>query len=230
MAAVDAKRAEVIELEKSVRISYTLLRSHSQLSPVKSHVMQERPKVFISATTADLGSYRLAVRGALLDRGVYPTPQDHLGPDYQTLLDILRREINACDAVICLVGDVYGREPKNRPSGTPRRSYTQLEFDIAEAFGKPIYVLLADAQCKFDPHQEELPELHQLQQEYRDRLRQRPHKREYFQTLADLRYKIATIHFAEPGAIASKPHPSQGGDSPQQPGAAVASHQPAGGS
>ncbi len=29
--------------------------------------MQERPTVFISATTADLGSYRLAVRDALLD-------------------------------------------------------------------------------------------------------------------------------------------------------------------
>jgi tetratricopeptide (TPR) repeat protein len=117
----------------------------------------------------------------------------------------LRREINACDAVICLVGYVYGQEPKNRPSGAPRRSYTQLEFDIAEAFGKPIYVFLADAQCKFDPHQEELPELRQLQEEYHDRLKQRPHKRESFRTLDDLRYKIATIRFADPGAIASKP-------------------------
>ena len=167
--------------------------------------MQERPNVFISATTADLGSYRLAVRDTLLDQGVHPILQNHLEPDYQTLLDILRREINACDAVICLVGDVYGQEPKNRPSGALRRSYTQLEFDIAEAFGKPIYVFLADAQCKFDAHQEELPELRLLQQEYRDRLKQRPHKRESFRTLDDLRYKIATIRFAEPGAIASRP-------------------------
>ena len=167
--------------------------------------MQERPNVFISATTADLGSYRLAVRDTLLDQGVHPILQNHLEPDYQTLLDILRREINACDAVICLVGYVYGQEPTNRPAGAPRRSYTQLEFDIAEAFGKPIYVFLADAQCKFDAHQEEQPELRQLQQEYRDQLRQRPHKRESFRTLDDLRYKIATIRFAEPGAIASKP-------------------------
>ena len=167
--------------------------------------MQERPNVFISATTADLGSYRLAVRDTLLDQGVHPILQDHLEPDYQTLLDILRREINACDAVICLVGYVYRQEPQ-QPSG--RRSapllYPDLEFDIAEVFSKPIYVFLADAQCKFDPHQEELLELRQLQQEYRDRLRQRPHKREYFHTLDGLRYKIATIRFAEPGAIASR--------------------------
>jgi len=167
--------------------------------------MQERPNVFISATTADLGSYRLAVRDTLLDQGVHPILQNHLEPDYQTLLDILRREINACDAVICLVGEVYGQEPKNRPAGAPRRSYTQLEFDIAEAFGKPIYVFLADARCKFDTPQEELPELRQLRQEYRDQLRQRPHKRESFRTLDDLHYKIATIRFAEPGAITSKP-------------------------
>src|SRR5262252_7634191 len=63
---------------------------------------------------ADLGSYRLAVRDTLLDQGVHPILQNHLEPDYQTLLDILRREINACDAVICLVGYVYGQEPKNR--------------------------------------------------------------------------------------------------------------------
>src|SRR4029434_3025351 len=92
-------------------------------SPAKSHVMQERPNVFISATTADLGSYRLAVRDTLLDQSVHPILQDHLEPDYQTLLDILRREINACDAVICLVGYVYGQEPKNRPAGAPRRSH-----------------------------------------------------------------------------------------------------------
>ena len=34
--------------------------------------MQERPNVFISATSADLGSYRRAVRDILLDAGVHP--------------------------------------------------------------------------------------------------------------------------------------------------------------
>src|SRR5262249_27545072 len=131
--------------------------------------------------------------------------QNHFEPDYQTLLDILRREINACDAVICLVGFVYGQEPKNRPERTPRRSYTQLEFDIAEAFSKPIYVFLADAQCSFDPQPDESRELGQLQQNYREQLRQRPHKREYFRTLEDLRYKIASIRFTEPGGASSKP-------------------------
>ena len=100
--------------------------------------MQEWANVFISATTADLGSYRLAVRNVLLDRGVHPILQDHLEPDYQTMMDILRQAIDACDAVICLVGLVYGQEPQHRPAGAPRHSYTQLEFEIAVAFDKPI--------------------------------------------------------------------------------------------
>jgi tetratricopeptide (TPR) repeat protein len=167
--------------------------------------MQERPNVFVSATTADLGSYRRDVRDVLLDQGVHPIVQDHFESDYQKLLDILRQQVNDCDAVICLVGFVYGQEPKNRPANAPRRSYTQLEFEIAEAFDKPVYVFLADAECPFDPHQEEPQELRQLQEEHRNRLRQRPHKRETFHTLDDLRYKIATIRFAEPGATSSKP-------------------------
>jgi hypothetical protein len=84
-----------------------------------------------------------------------------------------------------------------------------LEFDIAEAFDKPIYVFLAHDQCPCDPHPDEPPELHQLQLEHRERLRQRPHRREYFESLADLRYRIATIPFAEPGPVVDKPqnHP-----------------------
>jgi hypothetical protein len=167
--------------------------------------MQERTNVFISATTADLGSYRRTVRDVLLDRGVHPILQDHFAPDYQTMLDTLRQRINDCDVVVCLVGFVYGREPNTRPAGALRRSYSQLEFDIAEAFDKLLYVFLATEQCPFDPHQDEPPELRQLQQEHRERLRQRPHKREYFHSLDDLCYKIATIPFPEPGAVAGKP-------------------------
>jgi tetratricopeptide (TPR) repeat protein len=174
--------------------------------PGKGKVMQERANVFISATTADLGSYRLAVRDVLLDRGVYPILQDHLEPDHQTMMAILRQEIDACDAVICLVGFGYGQEPKNRPAGAPRRSYTQLEFEIAEAFGKPIYVFLTADQCPCDRRPDESPELRQLQLEYRERLRQRPHKREYFDALADLCRRIATIRFPEPGPAVGKPH------------------------
>ena len=117
--------------------------------------MQERPNVFISATTADLGSYRLAVRDTLLDQGVHPILQDHLEPDYQTLLDILRREINACDAVICLVGYVYGQEPNNHPARSstlvgypagartsPRRSEpAAVAFSLERTDGIPLTAL-----------------------------------------------------------------------------------------
>jgi hypothetical protein len=84
---------------------------------------------------------------------VHPILQDHFAPDYQTMLDTLRQQLNACDAVVCLVGFVHGREPKTRPEGASRRSYSQLEFDLAEAFDKRLYVFLATEQCPFDSPQ-----------------------------------------------------------------------------
>lgn len=168
--------------------------------------MPELAQVFISATTPDLGSYRRAVRDVLLDRGVHPRLQEHLPPDYQPLMDILRREINACDAVICLVGFVYGQEPQARPAQAPRRSYTQLEFDLAESFNKPIYVFLATEQCPFDTQPEESLELRQLQQQYREQLRQRPHKRESCSDLSTLRERIAALPLPASVAGSGKPN------------------------
>ena len=37
-------------------------------------------RIFISATSQDLGSYRRAVRDVLLSEGVFPMLQDHLPP------------------------------------------------------------------------------------------------------------------------------------------------------
>ena len=88
--------------------------------------MQERPNVFISATSADLGSYRRAVRDILLERGVHPIAQDDFECDYQELLDILRQKIDACDAVICLLGFAYGRSRKTArrvPHAVPTRNW-----------------------------------------------------------------------------------------------------------
>ena len=43
------------------------------------HATTERPKVFISATTRDLGSYREEVQNALLTLGIFPIQQDNFG-------------------------------------------------------------------------------------------------------------------------------------------------------
>src|SRR5436190_14458598 len=111
--------------------------------------------VFVSATTKDLGRFRDAVADKLLALDLHPVVQKHFETDYRTLRDKLRDKVSACDAVIHLAGFAYGAEPHGRPDGAPRRSYTQLEFEIAVALGKPVYRFLANPECPFDQAVEE---------------------------------------------------------------------------
>jgi len=151
-------------------------------------------KAFISAVTRELGSFRLAVRDELFTKGVLPVLQDHFPPDYRDLRRVLADQIEDCDAVICLVGFVYGAEPRNRPEGASRRSYTQLEFDIAVEMGKPVYVFLSDDEARpADPCPEEEPEERQLQLAHRAALRARVEKWETFDSVEDLRRQIAEL-------------------------------------
>jgi tetratricopeptide (TPR) repeat protein len=105
--------------------------------------MAEHPEVFISATTRDLGSYRAAIQNALLTLGIFPIQQDDFALAYGQLTDMLRQLVGRCNAVIHLAGFHYGAEPTQPPQGEPRRSYTQIEYDVARELGKPIYLFLA---------------------------------------------------------------------------------------
>ena len=84
------------------------------------------PRVFVSATTRDLGSYRKVVADWLRQQGHVPVIQDdfELQPDFVTIAKMLRDKLAPCDAVVCLIGDYYGFEPKDRPPAEARRSTT----------------------------------------------------------------------------------------------------------
>src|SRR5438067_6756604 len=99
--------------------------------------MSSVPRVFVSATSRDLGSFRKAVSDVLLNLDVHPVVQDHFAPDYRSVVEMLREKIGQCDAVLCLVGRRYGYEPLKREPDQPRRSYTQLEYEIAVELRKP---------------------------------------------------------------------------------------------
>lgn len=92
------------------------------------------PKVFISATSADLASTREVVKEALLTIGCHPIEQTNFPPDWRDVKDMLyeRGQIGDCQALIHIVGLHYGAEPDPTtfPKGTPRRSYTQMEYDL----------------------------------------------------------------------------------------------------
>ena len=72
------------------------------------------------------------VKDALLTIGCYPVEQANFAPDYRTVRKMLEAKIGECQALIHVVGLRYGAEPDpaRLAAGQPRRSYTQLEYDI----------------------------------------------------------------------------------------------------
>ena len=89
-------------------------------------------KVFISATSTDLGRMRQLVKDALLSIDCYPVEQTHFAPDWREVEQMLRARIADCQALIHIVGLRYGAEPNptTLPEGAQRRSYTQMEYHI----------------------------------------------------------------------------------------------------
>ncbi len=110
----------------------------------------------------------------------------------------MKKRIAACDAVICLIGFVFGREPSNRPPDEPRRSYTQWEHYFARELDKPVYLLVADDQTKFDEHEPESDELRQLQLVHRaDAIRDQNWRS--FGSPDQLRAELALLRFTWEG-------------------------------
>jgi tetratricopeptide (TPR) repeat protein len=126
--------------------------------------MRVRAEVFISATTRELRSYREEVKNALLTLGIFPIEQTNFRLAHGPLSARLRSLIAPCDAVFHLAGFYYGAEPSQRPSGEPRRSYTQIEYDVARELQTPLFLFLAAENCDFDdsPEQSEDERTQQL--------------------------------------------------------------------
>ena len=135
--------------------------------------MPTRPEIFISATSKDLASCRQLVRDALLTLGCVPVTQDHFAPDARTVREMLRVRIAACDAVIHLAGECYGAEPFERAPNEPRRSYTQMEYDMARELKKPVYTFICAPDFPYEAHEPEPAELRALQDAHRAALQSR---------------------------------------------------------
>ena len=134
-----------------------------------------RPEIFVSATSQDLRTCRQLIKEALLTLGCVPIEQTNFPPDARTVREMLRVKITACDAVVHVAGEVYGAEPSARDPGEPRRSYTQLEYELATELGKPVYVFVCGAGFPYDEHPPEDTERQTLQQQHRTRLQKSDH-------------------------------------------------------
>ena len=126
-------------------------------------------RVFISATTKDLGTVRELVKQALLTMGCMPVEQTNFAPDYRSVQGMIEHKIADCEAVIHIVGLRYGAEPdlSTLPEGAARRSYTQMEADIARQLGKKLYLFVCAEDFPYDAAPPESEDLQALQRAYR---------------------------------------------------------------
>ena len=109
-------------------------------------------EVFISATSGDLRTVREMVKQGLLTMGCMPVEQDNFPPDYRSVKEMLEDKIAHCDAVVHIVGMRYGAEPDpaTLPEAEPRRSYTQMEADIARRLKKKLYTFICPEDFPFE--------------------------------------------------------------------------------
>jgi len=146
-------------------------------------------RVFISATTHDLGACRTTVKEELLTAGILPVTQENFSPHYLTLKHFIRSEISKCDAVVCLVGKIFGACEANATRN--RRSYTQYEYDCAKEKGKPVFVFIATNDFVPDAPPNQSKDDEDLQNRYRDYLITSGIKWTPFSSVDDLKTKIA---------------------------------------
>ena len=102
-----------------------------------------------------------------------PIVQEDFPPDYKSVRDMLRAKISTCNALVHLAGFYYGAEPQPVLPGPDRRSFTQMEYEIAMELKLPCYVFLCGKNFPFDSHEPEPEEKQQLQLDHRARLLQR---------------------------------------------------------
>ena len=160
--------------------------------------MKARPTLFLSGVSHEFGSFRDAVEIQIQMNGCFPENQPSFPPSYDEVERMLTRRIEGADAVICLVGFRYGAEPRQRPEGARRRSYTQMEFDIALSLGKPVYRFLSDETLRpRDPPEpdegEEDAEAQALQLEHRRNLTATNHLYYFFRDKEELCRQVAEI-------------------------------------
>ncbi len=151
------------------------------------------PRIFVSSTTSDLGTFRVVVDSALIDKETLPISQAHFEADGRPVVDFLENKIASSDAVICLIGPSYGSEPNLREPHAPRRSYTQLEYDIARRLGKPIFVFLATSECSLELQTDEPAELRELQAIHIAQIRQADWRYMQFSSATDLDRQIRAM-------------------------------------
>jgi tetratricopeptide (TPR) repeat protein len=175
-----------------------------------------KPRVFLSRTTAGLAALAEKVADVLTERGFEIIHQPDFGLEWRRIRHMLMEKVREADAVLCLVGPVYGFAPRTTipefrhpDTGREEWSYTQLEYLIARHLHKPTFtILIPDKLCTFvRPEDRGTPEQQQFQDDFiRDVIGKDEHVYRQFQGEADLLGAIRSALIPIP--VTSLPPPS----------------------
>ncbi len=115
-----------------------------------------KPRIFISSVSKELRSARQIVANTLLALGYEPIWQDIFDTSGEDIRGMLRNKIESCSAVLQIVGDAYGAEPRAPDEKFGRVSYTQYEALYARSIGKKVYYLIASHDLPRDAEPESI--------------------------------------------------------------------------
>jgi len=102
-----------------------------------------RPRIFVSAVSAEFKSTRQLIANILVRLGYEPITQEILGTEPGNLTKILSDKVDACDGLIQIVGQAYGEEPPSPLPDFGRVSYTQFEMLYAQSVKKRVWIIIA---------------------------------------------------------------------------------------
>jgi hypothetical protein len=83
--------------------------------------------VFVSSTFRDLGEARKQAIAGISDARHIPIALDRFVPESASDLEVIRREIEASQVYLMILGARYGESPRGE-----RKSYVELEYEMAE--------------------------------------------------------------------------------------------------
>uniref|UniRef100_UPI0037C5C7AD tetratricopeptide repeat protein n=1 Tax=Prosthecobacter sp. TaxID=1965333 RepID=UPI0037C5C7AD len=132
--------------------------------------MSTRPVIFISAVSRELHSARDHVAKTLISLGYEPKWQDIAPTETGDLRDVLRKWVDASNAVIQLVGHSYGFAPRDADPDLGHCSYTQYETLYARQQGKQVWYVILSPEHPTDSCSAEDSALRELQDAYRKKV------------------------------------------------------------
>ena len=101
--------------------------------------MTTKYQIFVSSTFRDLKEHRSSAMKAIVSAGHMATCLENWGLSHEEQLKVISRAVKDCQFYLIILGHTYGSIPRGK-----RKSYTEIELDIAEAQGMPVLAMVLD--------------------------------------------------------------------------------------